>query len=134
MKLTAALPFRSGDVKYIMGEVRVPIGSDGLAVKVDGYHYDARPKDDSIEYLGFQRHVRNDRIGIGLSYPFLLNNTRSLTGTLGYTRPIPKIATKPTTATAGCNRTRARRQCRTQVYPAVREHGHRRDTGRGQGF
>ena len=90
-----------------MGEVRVPIGSDGLAVKVDGYHYDARPKDDSIEYLGFQRHVRNDRIGIGLSYPFLLNNTRSLTGTLGYTRPIPKIATKPTTATAGCNRTRA---------------------------
>ena len=50
---------------------------------MDGYHYDARPKDDSIEYLGFQRHVRNDRIGIGLSYPFLLNNTRSLTGTLG---------------------------------------------------
>ena len=101
-----ALPV--GRRQNIMGEVRVPIGSDGLAVKVDGYHYDARPKDDSIEYLGFQRHVRNDRIGIGLSYPFLLNNTRSLTGTLGYTRPIPKIATKPTTATAGCNRTRVR--------------------------
>jgi len=26
---------------------------------------------------------QNDRIGIGVSYPFLLNNTRSLTGTLG---------------------------------------------------
>lgn len=83
IKLTAAVPFRSGDVKYVMGEIRVPIGSDGLAVKVDGYHYDARPKDDAIEYLGFQRRVRNDRIGLGVSYPFLLNNTRSLTGTLG---------------------------------------------------
>ena len=107
IKLTAAVPFRSGDVKYVMGEIRVPIGSDGLAVKVDGYHYDARPKDDAIEYLGFQRRVRNDRIGLGVSYPFLLNNTRSLTGTLGYTRPIPRTATKPTTAIAGCNRTRA---------------------------
>jgi hemolysin activation/secretion protein len=27
--------------------------------------------------------VKNDRIGVGVSYPFLLNNTRSLTGTLG---------------------------------------------------
>ena len=35
IKLTAAVPFRSGDVKYVMGEIRVPIGSDGLAVKVD---------------------------------------------------------------------------------------------------
>ena len=69
IKLTAAVPFRSGDVKYVMGEIRVPIGSDGLAVKVDGYHYDARPKDDAIEYLGFQRRVRNDRIGLGVSYP-----------------------------------------------------------------
>lgn len=83
VKLTAAVPFNSDDVKYVMGEVSVPIGPNGLAVKVDGYHYDARPKDDAIEYLGFERRVRNDRIGIGVSYPFLLNNTRSLTGTLG---------------------------------------------------
>ena len=107
IKLTAAVPFRSGDVKYVMGEIRVPIGSDGLAVKVDGYHYDARPKDDAIEYLGFQRRVRNDRIGLGVSYPFLLNNTRSLTGTLGVYAANSRTATKPTTAIAGCNRTRA---------------------------
>ena len=83
VKLTASVPFNTDDVKYISGEVRVPLGNDGLAVKVDGYHYDARPKDEAIEYLGFNRRVKNDRIGIGVSYPFLLNNTRSLTGTLG---------------------------------------------------
>ncbi|MCF7769375.1 ShlB/FhaC/HecB family hemolysin secretion/activation protein [Achromobacter pulmonis] len=83
VKLTASVPFNTDDVKYVSGEIRVPLGNDGLAVKVDGYHYDARPKDEAIEYLGFNRRVKNDRIGIGISYPFLLNNTRSLTGTLG---------------------------------------------------
>ncbi|AZS80548.1 MULTISPECIES: ShlB/FhaC/HecB family hemolysin secretion/activation protein [Achromobacter] len=83
VKLTAAVPFNTDDVKYVMGEISVPIGPDGLAVKVDGYHYDAKPKDDAIEYLGFERRVKNDRIGIGVSYPILLNNTRSLTGTVG---------------------------------------------------
>ncbi|MDT4817607.1 hypothetical protein AGI3411_05889 [Achromobacter agilis] len=83
VKLTASIPFNTDDVKYVSGEIRVPIGADGLAVKIDGYHYDAKPKDDTIEYLGFERRVKNDRIGIGVSYPFLLNNTRSLTGTLG---------------------------------------------------
>ncbi|WP_447920887.1 ShlB/FhaC/HecB family hemolysin secretion/activation protein [Achromobacter aegrifaciens] len=83
VKLTASVPFNTDDVKYVSGEIRVPIGADGLAVKIDGYHYDARPQDDAIEMLGFERRVRNDRIGVGVSYPFLLNNTRSLTGTLG---------------------------------------------------
>ncbi len=83
VKLTAAVPFNTDDVKYVMGEISVPIGADGLAVKVDGYHYDAKPKDDAIEYLGFERRVKNDRIGIGVSYPILLSNTRSLTGTVG---------------------------------------------------
>ncbi|KGD89372.1 ShlB-type family protein [Achromobacter sp. RTa] len=83
VKLTASVPFNTDDVKYVSGEIRVPLGADGLAVKVDGYHYDAKPKDDTIEYLGFERRVKNDRIGVGVSYPFLLNNTRSLTGTLG---------------------------------------------------
>lgn len=83
VKLTASVPFNTDDVKYVSGEIRVPLGNDGLAVKVDGYHYDARPKDEAIEYLGFNRRVKNNRIGIGVSYPFLLNNTRSLTGTLG---------------------------------------------------
>ncbi|WP_447990338.1 ShlB/FhaC/HecB family hemolysin secretion/activation protein [Achromobacter spanius] len=83
VKLTASVPFNTDDVKYVMGEISVPIGPDGLAVKVDGYHYDAKPQDDAIEYLGFERRVKNDRIGISVSYPILLNNRRSLTGTVG---------------------------------------------------
>lgn len=83
VKLTAAVPFNTDDVKYFNSEIRVPIGADGLALKIDGYHYDARPEDGAIEYLGFERRVKNDRVGLGVSYPFLLNNSRSLTGTLG---------------------------------------------------
>lgn len=83
VKLIAAVPFNTDDVKYISGEIRVPVGANGFAVKIDGYHYDARPQDDAIELLGFERRVKNDRIGVGVSYPFLLNNRRSLTGTLG---------------------------------------------------
>lgn len=83
LKLTAAVPFNTDDVKYYSGEARIPIGRDGLALKIDGYHYQARPEDDSLEYLGFQRKVTTDRIGVGVSYPLLLNNQRSLTGTVG---------------------------------------------------
>ncbi len=83
VKLTAAVPFNHDDVKYVAGEIRVPIGNDGLAMKLDGYHYDARPRDEAIESLGFERRVRNERAGVAVSYPLLLNNTRSLTGTLG---------------------------------------------------
>lgn len=79
VRLTAAVPVNQDDVRYFAGDIRVPIGSDGLAVKIDGYTYRARPDDQALEYLGFDRKVRNQRIGIGLSYPLLLNNTRSLT-------------------------------------------------------
>ncbi|MEI2415638.1 ShlB/FhaC/HecB family hemolysin secretion/activation protein [Orrella sp. JC864] len=79
VRLTAAVPVESGDVRYFAGEVSVPVGTDGLAVKLDGYTYRARPDDQALEYLGFERKVRNERVGIGLSYPLLLNNEHSLT-------------------------------------------------------
>lgn len=83
VRLTASIPFNTDDVKYFAGEVRVPVGNDGWSIKVDGYHYEARPQDDAIQYLGFERKVTTDRIGVGVSYPILLNNRRSLTATLG---------------------------------------------------
>ncbi len=83
VKLTGAIPLNGQDARYYAGEVHVPIGHDGLAVKVDGYHYEAQPHDAAVESLGFRRTVTNDRLGLGLSYPLLLNNRRSLTGTLG---------------------------------------------------
>lgn len=83
VRLTASVPFNTDDVRYYSGEARIPLGRDGLSLKLDGYHYQAEPKDDALEYLGFDRKVTTDRIGVGLSYPFLLNNQRSLTGTIG---------------------------------------------------
>lgn len=83
VKLTGALPIGHNAVTYLSGEVRVPIGNDGLSFKLDGYHYQAKPEDDAIEMLGFNRKVTNDRIGAALSYPLILNNRRSLTATLG---------------------------------------------------
>jgi len=83
VRLTAAPPISSDDVSYYAGEVSVPVGSSGLAVKLDGYHYEAEPQDDTVEYLGFDRKVKNDRLGVSVSYPFLLNNERSLTGEMG---------------------------------------------------
>jgi hemolysin activation/secretion protein len=82
-RLTASVPFNTDDVRYVAGEVTVPIASNGLALKLDGYHYQAKPQDDTVEALGFDRKVTNDRIGIAVSYPFLLNNQSSLTGSLG---------------------------------------------------
>jgi hemolysin activation/secretion protein len=83
VKLTAAIPTGSGDARYYAGEARLPIGHDGLSAKLDGYHYQARPQDAAIQSLGLRRTVTNDRIGLGLSYPLLLNNRRSLTATAG---------------------------------------------------
>lgn len=82
-RLTAAIPFNTDDVKYFGADVRVPIGSDGWSVKLEGYHYEAKPQDDAVHQLGFDRKVTTDRIGVGVSYPILLNNRRSLTGTVG---------------------------------------------------
>ncbi|WP_440588371.1 ShlB/FhaC/HecB family hemolysin secretion/activation protein [Bordetella genomosp. 11] len=83
LRLTGSIPIDTDDVRYVAGDITIPIGADGLSLKIDGFHYKARPEDDAVEQLGFDRTVRTDRIGIGLSYPFLLDNRQSLTGTLG---------------------------------------------------
>jgi len=83
VRLTAAPPISTDDASYYAGEVSVPIGSSGLAVKLHGYHYQAEPHDDAVEALGFDRKVKNDRVGLSVSYPFLLDNKRSLTGEVG---------------------------------------------------
>ncbi|CAJ50146.1 putative exported protein (partial) [Bordetella avium 197N] len=83
LRLTASVPHNTDDVRYVAGDIRIPVGNDGWSVKVDGYHYEARPHDEAIQRLGFKRKIRTDRIGLGMSYPFLLNNRRSISGTLG---------------------------------------------------
>jgi len=83
VRLTAGLPVASDDVRYFAGEVSVPVGSSGLAVKADGYHYRAEPEDEAVEALGYDRKVRNDRLGLAVSYPLLLDNRHSLVGSVG---------------------------------------------------
>ncbi|MBP6020557.1 MAG: ShlB/FhaC/HecB family hemolysin secretion/activation protein [Burkholderiaceae bacterium] len=83
IKLTAAIPTASGDVKYIAGSATVPLGSQGLAIEVDGYHYDAHPKDSVLQSQGWDRRVVNERLGLGLTYPLLLSNTSMVTASAG---------------------------------------------------
>jgi hemolysin activation/secretion protein len=82
-KLTASVPFNTDDVKYYAAEVAVPVGNKGAQVKVNGYHYEAKPADEAAGFEGFDRKVTNDRIGVDVSYPFILSNQTSVTGTLG---------------------------------------------------
>lgn len=77
-RLTAAIPTASRSVRYYQGEITVPIGADGLALEVSGYHYKAEPEDAQLESLGYTRKIYNERLDVGLTYPLLLDNTRRL--------------------------------------------------------
>lgn len=83
LKLTSSVPLNSDDVRFHQAELTVPISNDGMALKIDGYHYRAEPEDDAVRALGFDRTVRTDRIGAAVSFPFLMNNRQLLTGSLG---------------------------------------------------
>lgn len=83
IKLTSSVPLNSDDVRFHQAEITVPISNNGMALKIDGYHYRAEPQDDTISALGFNRKVNTDRIGAAVSYPFLMNNRQLLTGSLG---------------------------------------------------
>jgi hemolysin activation/secretion protein len=83
VRLTAALPTRSDAVTYAAGNVAIPIGNNGLSFNVDGYYYKARPEDENLESLGWDRKLINKRVGASVSYPFILSNTQSLKGSIG---------------------------------------------------
>lgn len=83
VKLTSSVPLNSDDVRYIAVEATVPLGADGLALYAQGHHYRSQPQDDAVERLGYDREVTNNRVALGLSYPLLLNNRRSLTASAG---------------------------------------------------
>jgi hemolysin activation/secretion protein len=83
VKLTSSVPLNTDDVKFLSGEVTIPLANNGLALKIDGYRYRAEPKDEALDELGFKRRQKNDHIGIGVSYPLLLNNRQSLTAAAG---------------------------------------------------
>ncbi|CAG2128778.1 Hemolysin transporter protein shlB precursor [Ralstonia mannitolilytica] len=63
-----------------------PIGTDGMLAKLTWSHYRGTPENLPLEQLGYQSRYLTDtqRLGLSLSYPVQLSNTRSLTltGTL----------------------------------------------------
>src|SRR3546814_15670852 len=65
VRLTAALPTRSNSVTYAAGTVAVPLGNNGLSLNVDGYYYKARPEDENLESLGWDRKLTKKHVEIG---------------------------------------------------------------------
>lgn len=78
LRISAAVPNGSNDVKYIAGKASLPLGNNGLSLDVEGYHYRSTPDDSLLTQLGWDRRVTNERIGVGLSYPVIAENQRSL--------------------------------------------------------
>lgn len=78
IRLSAAVPTQSDDVRYIAGKVSVPLTNNGLSLDLDGYHYRSTPHDSVLEQFGWDRRVTNERIGLGLSYPLIAENQRNL--------------------------------------------------------
>lgn len=83
IKLVGAIPLNGTDVRYVGAQIAVPISNNGLALNIDGYHYEDQPYDQALHDEGFNRKVTTNRVGVGLSYPFLLSNSQSLTGHAG---------------------------------------------------
>ncbi|MFA7681004.1 MAG: POTRA domain-containing protein [Pigmentiphaga sp.] len=83
VQVSVAVPRGSEKLHYAAASAAVPLNSHGLEIKLDGFHYDAHPRSTYLDALGIDRQVRNQRIGLSLSYPFLLSNQQRLAGTLG---------------------------------------------------
>ncbi|MDE1184633.1 POTRA domain-containing protein [Paraburkholderia sp.] len=81
LSVSALLPKGRDNVTYLAAHAAVPIGTNGITAKIDATHYRGNPTDNPGLPGFVERTVINDRIGGSLSYPLLLSNTRSLTGT-----------------------------------------------------
>jgi hemolysin activation/secretion protein len=82
LSVSALLPKGRDNVTYLAAHGALPIGSEGMTAKIDASHYRGNPKDNPGLPSYVERTVINDRIGGSLSYPFILSNARSLTGTV----------------------------------------------------
>lgn len=78
IQLTAIAPKGHNNEEYYSAQYVQPLGSNGLAAKVEASHYRGQPDDQTLDTEGLDRHIDNKRIAIGLSYPLLLNNQQNL--------------------------------------------------------
>lgn len=83
VQLMAAVPSGSDKLEYYAANATVPIGSDGMTVRADAFSYSAQPQNDALRAQNIEREVQNQRVGISVNYPFILENQRALTGSAG---------------------------------------------------
>lgn len=85
LSISALFPKGPNDITYLAFSGAVPVGSDGLTARIDASHYRGNPTDNPGLPSYVQRTVVDDKVGLSTSYPILLNNQRSLLGTVsGY--------------------------------------------------
>ncbi|MBN4664734.1 ShlB/FhaC/HecB family hemolysin secretion/activation protein [Pandoraea nosoerga] len=77
IQLTAIAPKGHNDEEFYAASYIQPLGSNGLQARVDASHYRGQPDDQGLP--GLTRHLDTKRLAVGVSYPLLLNNQRSLT-------------------------------------------------------
>ncbi|HEY9133707.1 MAG TPA: POTRA domain-containing protein [Dyella sp.] len=85
-QITASLiyPHGRGQQELYAGGYSQMLGSDGLMLKLDGFHFYGDPDIDDNALPAYLRHrLRQDRLGGGFTYPILLSPARSLVAGLG---------------------------------------------------
>jgi hemolysin activation/secretion protein len=76
--ISALYPPGHGNQQYYAGAVALPLGSDGLAIKLDSSHYQGNPDEDNQLPSTLHRRLKQDRVAVDLSYPLLLGPNHSL--------------------------------------------------------
>ncbi|MGU7769348.1 ShlB/FhaC/HecB family hemolysin secretion/activation protein [Burkholderia sp. MR1-5-21] len=85
LSISALAPPGRDKQTYVAFSGAVPVGSSGLITRLDASTYRGKPQDNPGLPSSVERTVKNEKLGLSASYPILLNNQRSLLGTVsGY--------------------------------------------------
>lgn len=85
LSISALAPPGRDKQTYFAFSGAVPVGSNGLITRLDATTYRGKPSENPGLPSYVQRTVKNEKLGLSASYPLLLNNQRSLLGTVsGY--------------------------------------------------
>ncbi len=85
LSISALVPPGRDKQTYVAFSGAVPVGSSGLVTRLDASTYRGKPTDNPGLPSTVERTVKNEKLGLSASYPLLLNNQRSLLGTVsGY--------------------------------------------------
>ncbi|WP_342051531.1 MULTISPECIES: ShlB/FhaC/HecB family hemolysin secretion/activation protein [unclassified Cupriavidus] len=86
ISVSALYPKGPNGEEYYAASYAQPIGTEGMLAKLYASHYRGNPQNSTLAPIGFESRYVNDskRVGTSLSYPFILSNRHTLTGTGGF--------------------------------------------------